>query len=426
MKILVIAYALSPTEGSEASVAWNYITTMSKFHELTVLYGTSNDTMGDTTTLTKWLSKNRLENVEFINIKLDKLTTTLNFCNAHGFLRYSFYLAYRRWQKLTYLKVNKLLEHNQYDLIHFLGPIGYREPGFLWRIQLPYLWGPVGGTINYSLSLLEYRTISVYEKFIFRSIANYLQLTFSTRIRKAIKRCDVLLSATTFDQKTFLNRFRVKSIYLPENGIMSDISINEDKFKNVDTYRFITIGRLDAGKNIGLLIDAMSKLKNKNWHLDILGDGPLTMHLKNKANILQISEHISFHGKVRRSEVFELLEVSHMNCITSVGESNTTVIFEAMSRSVPTITFDHCGMHDTVTPDCGIILPIESYHKSVRALAVSIDSLLSNPERFKTLAIGTNQRAEMYLWKNRIPVFNECYNNALVHFNTSQNNHEVQ
>lgn len=33
-----MTYAVSPYRGSEYSVAWNYITFMSKYHDLTVLY----------------------------------------------------------------------------------------------------------------------------------------------------------------------------------------------------------------------------------------------------------------------------------------------------------------------------------------------------------------------------------------------------
>ena len=46
-KILVLAYAISPTRGSEYSVAWNYVQEMSKDNKLTVLYGASGDYMGD-------------------------------------------------------------------------------------------------------------------------------------------------------------------------------------------------------------------------------------------------------------------------------------------------------------------------------------------------------------------------------------------
>ena len=45
--ILVLAYAVSPIRGSEYSVAWNYVTQMSKYNRLTVLYGCAGEHMGD-------------------------------------------------------------------------------------------------------------------------------------------------------------------------------------------------------------------------------------------------------------------------------------------------------------------------------------------------------------------------------------------
>ena len=45
--ILVLAYQLSPTKGSEYSLAWNYVTRMSKYNRLTVLYGVSGTRLGD-------------------------------------------------------------------------------------------------------------------------------------------------------------------------------------------------------------------------------------------------------------------------------------------------------------------------------------------------------------------------------------------
>jgi hypothetical protein len=27
-----------------------------------------------------------------------------------------------------------------------LNMIGYREPGYLWKLNVPFVWGPMGGT----------------------------------------------------------------------------------------------------------------------------------------------------------------------------------------------------------------------------------------------------------------------------------------
>ena len=61
--ILVLAYAISPTRGSEYSVAWNYVTRMSKYHKLTVLYGCSGSHIGDCKEMEKYIVEKRIPNV---------------------------------------------------------------------------------------------------------------------------------------------------------------------------------------------------------------------------------------------------------------------------------------------------------------------------------------------------------------------------
>ena len=63
--ILVLAYAVSPSKGSEYAVAWNYVTAMSCYHRLTVLYGTSGEHMGDTVEMERYLREHPVPNVTF-------------------------------------------------------------------------------------------------------------------------------------------------------------------------------------------------------------------------------------------------------------------------------------------------------------------------------------------------------------------------
>ena len=66
--ILVLAYQLSPTKGSEYSVAWNYVIRMSKYNRLTVLYGASGEHLGDCSEMEEFAQTNILPNVTFICI----------------------------------------------------------------------------------------------------------------------------------------------------------------------------------------------------------------------------------------------------------------------------------------------------------------------------------------------------------------------
>ena len=73
------------------------------------------------------------------------------------------------------------METKHFDLIHYVGMIGYREPGYLWKLGLPYVWGPVGGTNNAPQQLMERMPLIGRMKLTFRSIVNTFQ--FHTKRR---------------------------------------------------------------------------------------------------------------------------------------------------------------------------------------------------------------------------------------------------
>lgn len=107
MKILLLAYQVSPYRGSEYSVAWNYIKYMSKDNELIVLYGVSDEHLGEINEMEEYLKKNIVKNVEFIAVHANKKIERLNWLNRRGIFNYSFYIAFKEWQKQAYLEAKK-------------------------------------------------------------------------------------------------------------------------------------------------------------------------------------------------------------------------------------------------------------------------------------------------------------------------------
>lgn len=127
-----------------------------------------------------------------------------------------------------------------------------------------------------------------------------------------------------------------------------------------------------------------------------------------------MNEAITWHGQLPRAEAVKIFNSAHLHVITSVSEGNPTTIWEAMSYGVPTMTFDHCGMHDTLCDKCGIRIPIaKRYEECVTAVAENIDKLLENPERFRQLAIGAIECAHRYTWTERVKFWNNLYNKIL-------------
>lgn len=410
-----MAYAISPYRGSEYSVAWNYVTHMSKDNELTVLYGMSDNHMGETYTMEDYLSKHTIPNVRFIAVKPNKWANLLNWPNRHNILVYTFYYAFSVWQKTAYHVAKEIVKKEHFDLIHNVGPIGYREPGYLWKLGLPYVWGPVGGANNAPVQLMKRMPLLGKGKQMFRSFANTIQFHTKHRLKRALAATNVLLTATSENQRMFQQVHHKRSFCLPENCISGAINLDRRKFTSPEYYRLIVIGTLDARKSVGIFLEALTQVKHREMlRVDIVGEGPLEDILQRYAKRHGLADFITWHGKLPRAEAVKVFNSAHLHVITSVSEGNPTTIWEAMSYGVPTMSFDHCGMHDTICDRCGIRVPIsERYEDCVKTIATEIDNLLEHPERFLQLAEGVLECAQHYNWDEREIFLNNLYGQIL-------------
>lgn len=145
----------------------------------------------------------------------------------------------------------------------------------------------------------------------------------------------------------------------------------------------------------------------------MVGDGPLKANMQKFSEVNGISDLVFWHGKVPRNKVYELLTTSHLNIITSVSEGNPTTIWEAMGVGVPTLSIDHCGMHDVLCEKCGIKIPVDNLNKIVNDITAEIDRLQGNKNLLYELALGTIDCAKKYQWSERVNFWEKMYDLAI-------------
>ena len=394
--ILLITYDISPYQGSEASVSWNYVSNMGLYNKLIVLYGKGKDD------IEKYLNQNQMPNVRFINIPYNPIS-------GNGLImdiRYN--LNYRKWQWQTYLWANDIIGREHVDILHYLNPIGFKEPGFCWKIKsVPYVWGPIQGVENRPIALFPALSFKGKINALVRRVVHNGMLWCLPRVRKALKRADAVFAATPNTVKQLKRIHHKEAVYLPENGILK-MERTEPVTLN-GTLNLIWVGSIDERKALGILISALGKVKHDNWHLNVLGDGPLRGKCEQFARELGIYDKITFHGKVDRTQVQLVFAQSHIHVISSLGEGNPTVLWEAFSKAIPTLTLDHCGMSGVVSSECGIKIPIHSYRQVIDDMAQAIDNLIQHPEEIERLSKGTIDCAKKFMWNNRIDLYNKIY-----------------
>lgn len=398
--IALITYDISPYRGSEASVSWNYVWNMRHTNKLIVVYGRGKEE------IEKFITENgSVDNVEFINNPIEKIT------GGGIVMDIKYNLAYRRWQKKTYEIIKDMADKGKVDLIHYLNPIGFKEPGFCWKIDgVPYVWGPIQGVENRPFELYSALSLKGKVNALTRRIVHNGLFIFMPRLKKALKRVDVVFAATPNTVKNLKRWYGKDSVYLPENGIMKMERTTPVCYKG-DTLKLIWIGTINERKALVILLDALSQVKAKNWHLDVLGDGDQIIKLQKRFSYL--NRNITWHGMVDRTSVQEVLSQSHLHVISSMGEGNTTILWEAFGKAIPTLTLDHCGMAGVVCEKCGIKIPIHSYKQVVERIAAEIEEILLHPEKIGKLSAGALECAMQFMWENRIALYNETYNRLI-------------
>ena len=178
----------------------------------------------------------------------------------------------------------------------------------------------------------------------------------------------------------------VQTIYSP-----IDIKdIKKDSEKKVDLQcddgyiKFITIGRLDYGKNHKMMINSFSKIDNKKSILYILGEGELKSELSNLVKKLDLTKRVVFLGF--DNNPYKYLKQSDIFLFTSKFEGFPTVLIEALSCNLPIISTDCPNGPREILDD------IENYHKKIindiKIGEYGILSPVDNEELF-TKAINT-------------------------------------
>ena len=67
-----------------------------------------------------------------------------------------FYKHYHAWQYRTYEIALGIIKIYHIDIVHQLNMIGFREPGYLWKIEgIPFVWGPVDAKEKFPIAYLQ-------------------------------------------------------------------------------------------------------------------------------------------------------------------------------------------------------------------------------------------------------------------------------
>ncbi|NJK97070.1 MAG: hypothetical protein HC905_21015 [Bacteroidales bacterium] len=110
-----------------------------------------------------------------------------------------FYKFYHAWQKQALDLARQLYASSRFHLTHQLNLIGYREPGYLWKLPLPHIWGPINGYQQMPWNYLRFLDLTGAFYYFSRNMVNLLQMYGSMRVHTAVRNTETIVCATMDD-----------------------------------------------------------------------------------------------------------------------------------------------------------------------------------------------------------------------------------
>lgn len=413
LKVLVLAAVVHPRLGSEPGMGWNWLRHLSEHHDLWVVSGEYQDCRQ--AIAEEFRKEPRLaERIRFTFLPWfwpRKSQLVRGLCRL---LPPLYYAWYRRWHEEAFAAARRLAEDIPFDLTHQLNMIGFREPGCLWRLGLPHVWGPVGGTNNVPVPLSFAFGLPAAVLALSRTLVNSLQLRFSPRVATALAHTRCLVNAVPEGRELFLRHHGKDSVVIPEVGTEEPQTGRAVQAKTAaSVVRLVWSGRHVRGKCLPLALRALAPHRGRNWTLSVLGAGPLSGAWKAEARALGLEPQVTWHGWLERREALAVMSGGDVLLCSSLREASSSVTLEALSLGLPVVTLDHCGMAYIVNESCGLKVRIGPAAETMECFAQAIGRFLAEPQLLPLLSGGALARAAQLRWPCLAARMSEVYRSAL-------------
>lgn len=395
-RILLSAYACEPGRGSEPGVGWNWALALARLgNEVWVITRENN----------RSVIEQSLSRVG------DSVRRNLHFCyydlpawaRRWKPLPLGVYVYYACWQRAIVPLARSLHRQVQFNLVQHITFGSWRQPSFLYRLGVPFIFGPVGGGEMAPMALERGFPIGERLRSTVRGSTNWLAL-WNPWLRQCLQRA-VLVIGRTPETSRWVTRAGGAAAQSLEIGIDAtaiDLGSRGPR-ETTQELRCLFAGRLVGWKGAHLAIEAIAKARalGADVTLTIIGRGPLRGRLDELVSDLGVQTGVKFIDWLAQSDLFEQYHHHDLLLFPSTQDSGGTVVLEALAHGLPVVCLDLGGPAVLVDPSCGAIVGTEgrSQEEVTDALATVLKSLDSRRDALAALARGAGEKALENTWE---------------------------
>lgn len=144
------------------------------------------------------------------------------------------------------------------------------------------------------------------------------------------------------------------------------------------TLELLAIGSIVPRKGYGILVEALSTLKKRNWRLRIVGAAralDVVNTLQAQIGAHGLADRIQLVGAVRERDLDAIYAGADLFVMSSLFEGYGMVLAEAMTRGLPIVTTTGGAASQTVPDGAALKVP----PGDAEALAAALDTAMADP-----------------------------------------------
>lgn len=335
---------------------------------------------------------------------------------ARFFQKKMYRIRYEIWQWRAYQVARRLIEEVEIDLIHHVTIAAWWNCGHLWRLNVPFIFGPISGAQQVPQVAYPFLRFSDRLCEWIRTLIFNISWRIWQRPRRAIKKAKlVLVDNPETEEKVRQIRKSDPVLLISDGGVDAVKEKDNNFYKAKKGINLFWSGLLMPRKNFGLLLESVAKLPaNIIWSLRVAGDGRLFNYWKRGVESYGLQRQISFLGRIDYPHMSEQYRWADVFVFPSLREATGTVLVEAMSYGLPVIALNIHGARYILDENCAFLVSVMNKEQMVEDFRNAIIELYSNPELGEKMGEAGRERVKQhYLWQKRGEQMNQIYAQVL-------------
>ena len=380
MKVLLLAFECNPNWPSLPVVGYKYALALSEKVEVCLV--------------TQKLNRENIEkagtgkmtvdyiDIDYISEPLDRFGKWLRGDVNLGWttqvaLTYPTYVTF---EKAVWHRYRERIKSGEFALIHRITPMTPTLPSPLAKLSpIPFVLGPLNGGLDWPP---QFKSMGSREREWLKKVRKIYKIF--PYAKSTLARSAAIMASFDHTLRDIPAKYDDKTIDFPEVGFDPSL-FQERQGGGGERKKVVFASRLVPLKLPEVILAAFAQSELLKGHdLIFVGDGPEKPKLEAEVRRLGLS-NVTFKGWLSQKEVGAILSQSDIFVFPSIKDLGAGALVEAMATGLTPVAIDYGASSTLVAEDRGIKVPLGSREQLAHDFRLSLESLVSDPERLKQL-----------------------------------------